>query len=248
MRAGLLILSIFGFAVIGAEAHADALSDEFKTRIEAALAKDDESERIVAVGDLFHQDDIDEYTAGMIDQVIGIVIKLRGHDITFEPLPPDIELLYVIDGYEHRPNVAPLGRVVFTDPAAAPGNDTKVLYGRHPTDQRLLFPLTTRVLVNPDAPPDKQLQMIAIGLAFPPSTFEGWCDIALSNNTTKRIKLHDQGVGNQTMILGGQSIEACELTNTSDDGTLSLRLYEDDREIFIQRIEAPETTITYHKP
>ena len=50
------------------------------------------------------------------------------------------------------------------------------------------------------------------------------------------------------MILRGQTIEACELTNTGGHGPLSLRLYEDDREIFIQQIEPPETTITYRKP
>ena len=101
--------------------------------------------------------------------------------------------------------------------------------------------------MNPDALPDKQLQMIAIGLTFPASTFDGWCDIALSNNTIKRVKIDDQKVGNQTMIMRGQSIEACEITNTSS-GTLRLRLYEDDREIFIQQIETPQTTITYRNP
>jgi len=248
MRAFLFILISLVVAAAAPAAGADALSDEFKARIEAALAIDDESERFVAVGELFHREGLDDFSAGLIDRVTGILIKLQGRDITFEPLPPDIELLHVVNGYEYRPNLEPLGRVVFTDPAAEPGNDTKVLYGRHPSEQRYFFPLTVRELVNPDAPPDKQLQILTIGNAHPPATFTGWCDIALSNNTVKRVKLEDQEVGNQTFIMSGQSIESCEVTNTGGRGGLSLRLYEDDREIFLRQIEMPETTITYSKP
>ncbi len=248
MRIPLIILMMFAAVAAAPTARADALTDEFKARIEAALALDDDTERFVAVGNLFYREELDEFSAGLIDRVASIVAKLRGRDIAFEPLPPDIELLHVLDGYEYRPNVEPLGRVVFTDPAAAPGNDTKVLYGRHPSEQRYVFPLTTRVLVNPDAPPDKQLQILTIGIAHPPATFTGWCDIALSNNTIKRLTLEDQNVGNQTLIMRGQSIEACEVTNTGGRGGLSLRLYEGDREIFIRQIEMPEATITYRKP
>lgn len=248
MRALLYILMAFVLAAAAPAARADALADEFQARIEAALAIDDEVEQYTAVDALFYRSDVDDWSEGLVERVVKIVTKLRGRDVTFEALPPDIELLHVVDGYEYRPNVEPLGRVVFTDPAAAAGNDTKVLYGRHPNEQRYVFPLTTRVLVNPDAPPDKQLQMIVIGLTHPPSTFAGWCDIALSNNTVKRVALDDQNVGNQTRIMRGQSIEACEVTNTAGRGTLSLRLYEDDEEIFIKRIETPEATITYAKP
>ena len=248
MRALLYILMTFLLVAAAPAARADALTDEFKARIEAALANDDDTERFVAVGNLFYGEDFDDFSAGLIDRVIGIVSEKRGHDIAFEPLPPDIELLHVIDGYEYRPNLVPLGRVVFTDPAAAPGNDTKVLYGRHPSEQRYFFPLTMRELVNPDAPPDKTLQILTIGIAYPSATFTGWCDLALSNNTVKRVTLEDQGVGNQTLIMRGQSIEACEVTNTGGRGGLSLRLYEDDREILVQHIEMPETTISYSKP
>jgi hypothetical protein len=248
MRTTLFILTAFVVAITAPTARADELSDEFKARIEAALAIKDEGARFVTVGDLFYREGIDEFSAGLIDRVTGIVTKLQGRDITFEPLPPDLELLHVIDGYEYRPNLAPLGRAVFTDPAAAPGNDTKVLYGRPPNEQRYFFPLTARVLVNPDAPPDKQLQILTIGAAHPPATFTGWCDIALSNNTVKRVTLDDQNVGNQTFIMRGQSIDACEVTNTGGRGSLSLRLYEDDQEIFIRQIETPEATITYSKP
>jgi hypothetical protein len=246
MRA--LLYIVMAFVLAAPAARADALTDEFKARIEAALAFDDEGQRYAAVSALFHQDDIDEWSQGLIERITPRVVELRGHDISFVALSPDTETLHVVDGYEYRPNIEPLGQVVFTDPAADPGNDTKVLYGRHPTEAILFFPLTVRELVNPDAPPDKQLQILTIGAAHPPATYSGWCDIALSNNTVKRVTIEDQDVGNQTLIMRGQSIEACEVTNTTDHGSLSLRLYEDDREIFIRRVELPETTITYSKP
>jgi hypothetical protein len=67
----------------------------------------------------------------------------------------------------------------------------------------------------------------------------------LSNGTTKRIALEDQGVGNQTRILRGQKIVACEVTNTSDRGRLSLILMEDETTIFEGAVEFPETMISY---
>lgn len=248
MRALLIMLIAVVFVAMAPGVRADAASDAFKARIEAALAIDDEAERSVAVGALFYQDALDDWSKSLVDRVTAILAKKQGHSISFVSLPAETELVHIVDGYEYRPNLEPLGQVVFTDPAADPGNDTRVLYGRRTVDDRLFFPLTIRVLVNPDAPPDKQLQMIAIGAASPTVTFEGWCDIALSNNTIKRVILDDQDVGNQTRIMRGQSIEACEVTNTGGRGGLSLRLYEDDREIFIEQIETPEALITYRKP
>lgn len=248
MRAAFAIIIVFGLGVFASPVPADELSDDFRRRIEAALAIDDEAGRSDAVAELFYSDALDEFSQGLANRVIGIVAKLQGRDVSFAPLPPDTELVNILDGYEYRPNIEPLGHVVFTDPAAEPGNETKALYGRHPTEPRYMFPLTSRRLVNPDAPPDRQLQILTIGMDHPPITFAGWCDIALSNNTVKRISLDDQKLGNQTRIMRGQSIEACEVTNTSGRGALSLRLYVDDDEIFMQHIETPETTISYRKP
>lgn len=248
MRALLVFLIAIAFAATTQPARADAASDEFKARIEAALAIGDEAERSAAVGALFHQETLDDWSQSLVARVIAIIARKQGHAISFVSLSPETELLHVVDGYEYRPNLVPLGQVVFTDPAAEPGNDTKVLYGKPVGGDRLFFPLTVRQLVNPDAPPDKQLQMIAIGSAHPPAEFAGWCDIALSNNTITRITLDDQEIGNQTRIMRGQSIDACEVTNTGGRGGLSLRLYEDDREIFIRQIEAPDAIITYRKP
>ena len=248
MRASLLMLTACIFWALASTTQADAGLEEFKARIETALSIEDEDRRISAVGTLFARDSLDEWTENLAKRTIKRLADLYGRDIAFAPLSPETETLHVVDGYEYKPNIEPLGQVVFTDPAATPGNNTKVMYGLHPKENRYSFPVTVRQLVNSDAPPDKQLQMLAMGAAHPPVTFEGWCDIALSNNTTKRVKLDDQNVGNQTRIMRGQSIEGCELTNTSGRGSLSLRLYEGDRTIFEQSIETPRDSIVYRKP
>ena len=245
------VLSVFLLVVLmsaaGGPARADPQLEEFRKRVEAALAVGDKSARVRALEALFHREALDDWSTKMAGRVTGRLAKLQGRIVSFEPLPPGKVSLHVVDGYEYRPSLKPIGHVVFTDPAARPGNNAKVLYGRHPTQPRYAFPVVVRKLVNPDAPKDKQLQMIAIGMAHPPLTFEGWCDIALSNNTVKRVTLDDQKIGNQTRIMRGQSINRCEVTNTSERGALSLRLFEDDRKLFEDRVEVPQTTIIYQK-
>lgn len=247
MRALSVFLLVVLMSASGASASADTQLEEFKRRIEAALAISDKTARAAALEALFHREALDDWSTKMAGRMSGRLEKLQGRSISFAPLPPGEVSLYVVDGYEYRPNLKPHGHVVFTDPAARPGNNTKLLYGRHPTQPRYAFPVVVRKLVNADAPKDKQLQMLAIGMAHPPLTFEGWCDIALSNNTVKRVMLDDQKIGNQTRIMHGQSIERCELRNTGARGALSLRLFEDDQKIFEERIEAPQNTIVYQK-
>ena len=244
-RAWMFIVLI---VVVGAPAaHADPILKKFKAQISAALAIGNAEKRTAAVRSLFYRGDLDEWSEKLAERTAARLAKLQGRDVSFAPLEATSETLHVINGYEYRPNLEPIGYVVFTDPAAAPGNNTKVFYGRPNKDRGYYLPLTVRRLVNPDAPPDKQLQMIAIGLAHPPLTFEGWCDIALSNNTVKRLPLDDQNIGNQTRIIRGQSIERCEVENTAGRGSLSLRLYEGDQLIFQRQVDSPEATIRYRK-
>lgn len=243
------VVFLFTLVLVTAFAHVteadDHLHDEFKTRIESALRESDEQRKRQAIRALFYRQGLDEKTTGIMDRVVQRLAKTHRRHVAFAPLPDDATFVHILDGYEYRPNLEPVGYVVLTSPEDPPGNDTKIPYGRHPESGRYAFPSTIRTLVNPDAEPDKQLQIIAVGIAHPPMEFEGWCDIALSNGTTRRITLEDQGVGNQTRILRGQEIEACELTNRSNEGSLSLKLIQDGDTIFDRRIQPPETTITY---
>jgi hypothetical protein len=218
--------------------------EDFTARLEAAFADGDATQRAARVRALFHPDGVDEMTGQLVGRASEMLARAVQPTITFEPPDADATFLSVLDGYEYSPNLAPEGYVVLTIPGAEPGNETRIPYARR-DDGFHVLPSVVRVLVNPDAEPDKQLQMIVIGAASPPVTFEGWCDLALSNGTVERIPLGDQGAGNQTRIQRGQSIEACEITNTSERGSLSLRLLEDENQIFEQHVDAPEFGISY---
>ncbi len=138
----LLIAAVF--ATTAPQAGADPLQAEFTARIEAALAHPGEAARGEAVARLFHHDPADAgWAVELIPRVIRHIVRLADRRISFAPLSPETELVHIVDGYEYRPNLEPLGQVVFSNPAR-PGNDTKVLYGRHPREARLYFPLTTR--------------------------------------------------------------------------------------------------------
>ncbi len=242
------VLFVVCVVVAGAAMADEPRLEEFRERIAAALAVEDDIERLTAVETLFHHEGLDEWAEDLARRTAQDVAAMQGHVVTFEALSADTKTLFVVDGHEYRPNLEPLGYVVFTDPAAAPGNNTKALYGLPPGTGRYYLPLTTRTLVAPDAPPDKQLQIIVIGIAYPATTFEGWCDLLLSNGTLERVMLDDQGAGNQSRFMHGQSVVACKVTNTSARGSLSLRLIEDDDTIFEHRIEPPETVIVYPEP
>ena len=241
----LLIVSLIG--TFSPKAQADALQDTFKAQIEAALKHDDRDKRKTAVKSLFYRDGLDDWSKKLVDRTIKHLVDQRGNDITFAPLHPRFQKKRVVNGYEYRPNLEALGYVVFASPKARKGNSIKAPYGLHPDGQRYQFPITVRKLVNPDSSPDKQLQIMTIGIANPPVTFKGWCNITLSDKSVRRIRLDDRRRGNQTRVVRGQSIEQCSVTNTAGRGALILRLSENRKKIFDRRIEAPETTITYRR-
>ena len=247
MRITSFLMIVCTLGVASLAAHADALLDDFKVRIEAALAIGDEDKRAEAVSDLFYREDINKWSERLAKRTINHLVELNDRKVSFEPLRQHSNRVHVRNGYEYRPNIEPLGYVVFDNPAGRKGNKMKAPYGLPPDKQRYYLPITVRKLANPDAPPDKQFQILTIGIANPPVTFKGWCNIALSNKTIKRVTLNDRKVGNQTRVLRGQSIEQCSVTNTAGRGSLKLRLQADRETIFERRIEAPETTITYRK-
>lgn len=241
-----LVGLMLGTGCAGAQEADDSL-EEFAARLEVAFADGDAEERAQRIKALYYRDGVDEETGQLLEQASRMLARDAQPGIEFEPLDPEAKFLNVLDGYEYSPNLAPEGYVVLTLPGAEPGNETRIPYARREADGFYVLPAVVRRLVNPDAEPDKQLQMIVIGVASPAVTFEGWCDLALSNGTIERVPLEDQGAGNQTRIQRGQRIEACEIVNTSERGSLSLRLIEDETTLFEQRVVAPELTVSYRR-
>jgi hypothetical protein len=221
--------------------------ERFHDEIDAALAVEGEAARIAAVENLFHLDGLDDWERALAMHLAAQVSALAGQHVTFDPLEADDPLVQVSEGYEYRPNLNVLGRVVFTD---AQGQTTDLFFGQ-PTGQpeaAYRFAATERTLVAPDAPPDKGLEILVVGLNGETPQFAGWCDVALSNGKTRRVPLTDEGAGNVSYYLEGQAIEVCDLDKLSDEGLLSLRLLADGAQIFKQRLEGGAGRITYAAP
>ncbi len=223
--------------VVAGPARADEPISDFLARVAAAYGAPDPA---VAMTELFHLEGVDAETRETFDERV-IPHLLRGHDaptVGTEPVPDDFDPVYVLNGYEYRPNLAPEGYVVVD-------GTTKAVYGRH--DGRYFFVGTIRIAVNPDAPPDRMLQMMLVGMASPPVNYTGHCDVMQSNGKIKRMELEDTGHGNTTAIVMGQYIERCEVTNDSGRGSLWLRLQEGEETVFDQRIETPATRLSYRR-
>ena len=237
LAGAVITVGLLAQTAIANPVRADEAIEAFLARVEAAYAAPD---RKTAMTELFYLEGVDEKSRETYDTLL-IPRLLRGHDaptIGTEPVPDDFDPLYVLNGYEYRPNLAPLGYVVIDD-------TSKAVYGQH--DGRFYFVGTTRAAVNPEGPPDKMLQMMLVGMASPPLNYTGHCDVMQSNGKTKRMTLEDNGNGNTTAIIMGQYIERCEVTNDSVRGTLWLRLQEDEETVFDERIETPATRLTYRR-
>lgn len=241
---GTLYLTLI-FAPVAILADEASLRADLKHRLQAAFEKPGEAARKSALKAIFYQEGVEETTLALLDRTVQRLLDGNRRNVDFAPLPQDLQLVNVRNGYEYRPNLKPAGYIVLTSPDDPPGNDTRIFYGKPPGEDRYYIPAVVRKLANPDRPVDKQLQIIVVGIGHPSVKFRGWCDVELSNGSTRRVSLQDNDAGNQTRVLLGQKIIACELSRISDHGTLSLRLLEDRKELFRKRIATDADTLHY---
>lgn len=237
MRArALLVATVLVTGVAGAES-----LDEFRLRVEAATAHATAQDRVAALEALYYTTGTDEQTRGFMKRAVARLAARGASDISLAPLDPDFPMVNVLDGYEYRPNLEPLGLVKFS--GGAEGGSSQVPYAR--LGDRYVLPATVRRLVNPDAEPDLTLQIITIGMAHPALTFTGWCDVELSDGSIQRRAISDNGVGNNTLVFRAQAFRACEVSNTAGRGSLSLRLLADGDTLYEHSVAYPEVTIRY---
>jgi len=232
----LIMMTVLVAGVAGAES-----LDDFKLRIEAAVAHPTEQARAAAVEALYYTAGTDEQTRGFMSRAVGMLTKRRHPEVSLIPLDPDFAMVNVVNGYEYRPNLEPLGLVKLSGDET--GGSSQLPYAKH--GDRYVFPATVRRLVNADAKPDLTLQVITSGMAHPPLTFAGWCDVELSDRSIQRRKISDNGVGNNTLVFRAQAFKACEVRNTAGRGSLSLRLLVDGDTLFENRVTYPEAAIRY---
>lgn len=226
-----LLISVASLQALGDSPEA------FMKRVQSAYAA---SDKMAALEALFYLADVDPETLQIYKTNI-VPRRLGQYDmpqITLEPLQEDFNAMQVIGAYEYRPNVLPFGYLVLD-------GRTKVPYGER--DGWFYLTATTRTEIVPAPPPDIMLQMMVIGFAHPPLTYEGHCEIMQGNGEIRRMTLEDAGNGANTAIITAQYIESCELQNTSGRGALSLHLLEGENEIFQRRVEIPDIEILYQR-
>lgn len=231
-----LLRSILPALLLFASPQAEAeTADEFLARIAHAFASD---ERPQALRSLFFLEGMDPETVAYYEnRIIGRLLgKYDAPVLTLEPLHTDFDPVQVSGDYEYRPNLPPLGYVVFD------GN-TRVPYGSK--EARYYFTGLKRTVIEDPVGPQKMLQIMVLGIGHPPVRYEGWCDVLQANGRIKRMALEDSGNGGNTSIITAVRIETCSVRKLSAHGALSLRLLEGEDEIFDMQTEAPEGTITY---
>ena len=92
--------------------------------------------------------------------------------------------------------------------------------------------LTTLLATDASAYRPKAFRIQVIGAGEEKVTFAGWCDIEIGNRTLNRNEF--QGINDQMepLEIFGQYIDSCEVRNLSGDGTITLILYEKEKEIY----------------
>jgi len=239
---------IFLFQFISAiPLYADqAKQQEFENRMISAFESKDDGASFL---NLFYLEGADDEYKEFCNNMAKESENEDPPQITFEKLSADYNPISILDGYEYKLNLKPLGKITlkFGEKNAS----ISIPYGEK--NREYYFAGRTKTLVNPDAKPDKQLIMMVYGQAPPSLKFDGYCNIMQSNNKTKKLMLsghlesENQAAASKVKSIAGQYIEKCEINNTSQSKILGLRLQEDGQTIFEHQIELPETKIIYLK-
>ena len=76
--------------------------------------------------------------------------------------------------------------------------------------------------------------------------FSGWCNIWIGNKTLMKINLEGKSHTMEPVLTQGRFIDKCELRNDSGQGSITLILHKNNKEIFKRTTRDEETTIIYN--
>ena len=235
MKHWILLLACFWASVLLAETE-----KEFLERVDRALNKETQMAHIDALGALYYRHGIDEQTARFVERVLGMLSERKGAQASLVEIT-DEEFRHVLNGYEYRPNLTPVGLLKIE--GGEKGGHSTVPYALH--ENKYYLPATIRERLVENAPPDITLQMLVLGLGYPALKFSGWCDVRLSDGSVKRQAISDGGNGSMSLIFHGQVFERCELESLSRHGTLNFTLIEAENTVFKKSAEHPEKRLKY---
>ena len=75
--------------------------------------------------------------------------------------------------------------------------------------------------------------------------FSGWCAIEIGNRTLQRSEFRGSGREMKPVVVYGRYIDSCETRVLSGQGSITLVLHADDKEIFRRTTREGETSLQY---
>lgn len=193
-----------------------------------------------SVESLFYLEGVDaELLKEYRETAFPLITQVDDPEISFAPVPENLHLRQIKEGYEFIPTVEPMGYVIIDNTHWLPyGEHDGMLYlmsmKRRPagTSERPDIPLTIFVSARGDGKP---------------VAFEGRCTILTSDGETRTLVLEDPGFGVTVVTASGQYIKSCAVTRLAPGGRLELRLTEGEKDIFFKTIDPPQSKIRYKR-
>ncbi len=156
-------------------------------------------------------------------------------------LPPDLQLTNDVDGVRYKPNIPVAGMIDIEFPEQ--GNAMQLPYGR--SGNHFYLANTIKEKIATPATKAKSLNISVEGPATPDAAMFTGSYVYVKDG--KEIKETISGKGNLSQAFRGDYIKLCIVQQTSDQGWIRLKIFEDGKVVFSSAIEKTKNPITYER-
>ena len=161
--------------------------------------------------------------------------------VKLSPLPADTELTNELNGVRYFPNVTVVG--IIDVESKSPGNATQIPYGE--SAGKFYLPGTVKETFNPNAPREKMLGVMFIGLFQKKSEVINGAYVYLKGG--KELTAVVSFTNSMSYNFWGDGIKSCLFTNASSEGSIKLRITEDGKNIYDSGMIEQTNFISYEK-
>jgi hypothetical protein len=235
----LLAAAFFGFAMAFNSFSAPASAEQLRSEFEAALKAKDANAALVLINWQGVPDDIKK----IIQTEVSSMCQREVTNVSIIPINHPLE--FEGGGFHYKPNVSVVGaiRIQFgpvKDTNTFAAAETEVNYGKK--DDAFYIAGSTKEKVTEPTTKQKIFIMNIDTLNMESNVFSGSCTgscVYVSFGTP--VTYNFGGNGNCSALVNGDYIKSCTVKNSSGNGTISLVISEDGKEIFNLRTNAPIT-------
>jgi hypothetical protein len=232
----LLAISLFGFAIVFNSISAPTSAEQLRSEFETALKAKDTN----AVLSLINWQGISDDVKKVMQTEISSMCQREVTNVSLIPINHPLE--FEGGGFHYKPNVSVVGaiRVQFQPANKDAAAETEVNYGK--MDGEFYIAGSTKEKLTEPTTKQKNFIMNIDTLNMESNVFSGSCTgscVYVSFGTP--ITYNFGGSGNCSALVNGDYIKSCTAKNSSGNGTISLVINEDGKEIFNLRTNAPIT-------